>query len=224
MTSHLLTMLPVYLLGNLHCLGMCGPIALMLGTHRFAGAYLLGRWVSFTLSGWIAGGVGAVVNAAASLIYLPSAAAFIFGLALVFFGAAQLSPLELPRMFRVAPSVAEKFQRFAAQDSFSSLFFIGFSTIFLPCGQTLVVYSGCALTGSAFEGVIHGGVFAILTTPSLFLAMKAKKYLASLRLYYKPLMGVLSLFVGALSLCRGLADLEIIPHLVISDHWHLVLF
>jgi sulfite exporter TauE/SafE len=58
----LLAMLPYYLLGNLHCLGMCGPLTMMLGAHRFRYFYFAGRLFSFTLAGGIAGELGAVLN------------------------------------------------------------------------------------------------------------------------------------------------------------------
>ena len=60
--SLLLTMLPLYLFGNLHCLGMCGPLVAMIGHHRFRYYYFLGRTLSFTLAAMAAGGAGAVLH------------------------------------------------------------------------------------------------------------------------------------------------------------------
>ena len=37
-----LAMLPIYLFGNIHCFGMCGPLAMMIGHHRFAIGTFLG--------------------------------------------------------------------------------------------------------------------------------------------------------------------------------------
>lgn len=217
-------MLPIYLLGNIHCLGMCGPIALIMSTHPKANLYLLGRFISFTLAGFVAGGAGYVLNGAASIAYLPPIASFVFGAFLLIFGLLQFTEFKFPAFFEVGKATLAKFGERLSEKGGRSLFFVGFSTIFLPCGQTLVVYSGCALTASPVEGVVHGAFFALLTTPSLYLAMRAKNYLASLKKIYRPLMGVLAICIGTLSFCRGLADLEIIPHLVLNQKLHLVLF
>ena len=54
----LLTMLPLYLFGNVHCLGMCGPLVMLIGQHHFRYFYFVGRTLSFTLAGGLAGAAG----------------------------------------------------------------------------------------------------------------------------------------------------------------------
>ena len=53
-----LSLLPLYVTGNLHCLGMCGPLVHTLSLHRFKYYYLLGRICSYTLAGGISGALG----------------------------------------------------------------------------------------------------------------------------------------------------------------------
>ena len=60
--SLLITMLPLYLLGNLHCIGMCGPLVMLLGQQRCRAFYFLGRTLSFTLAGLLAGALGSVLQ------------------------------------------------------------------------------------------------------------------------------------------------------------------
>jgi sulfite exporter TauE/SafE len=103
-------------------------------------------------------------------------------------------------------------------------FLFGFFTIALPCGQTLIVFSACALSGDPLVGLVNGFAFAILTSPSLLLAMNTHRLLNRVKPYYNIIMGVCALFVGGLALLRGFADLEVIPHLVIHPEYHIALY
>ena len=103
-------------------------------------------------------------------------------------------------------------------------FLFGFSTVFLPCGQTVIVFAACAITGSGWTGWLNGLAFALLTSPSLWFAMRVRTWLPLMRRHYNTIMGVLALIVGGVAICRGFADLELIPHLVLFPRLHLVIF
>ena len=109
-----------------------------------------------------------------------------------------------------------------------STFLFGFFTIALPCGQTLLVFSACALEGDPFVGLINGFAFALLTSPSLWLAMGMHRLLSPFKHYYRTAMGLSAICVGLLALCRGFAELELIPHLIVNkespSHYHLVIY
>jgi len=77
--SLFLTMLPIYIFGNLHCIGMCGPLVMMIGHHRYRYFYFLGRIVSFTMAGLAAGAAGAVLHLALQRYHIPAATCFLFG-------------------------------------------------------------------------------------------------------------------------------------------------
>ncbi len=216
-------MLPVYILGNLHCIGMCGPLVMMIGRHRFRYFYFLGRLLSFTLAGFIAGGVGSVLNVFFQEYYISAVTSFAFGLFILSIGCAQLFSISVPipawagTMNRSVSLLMLKDQPFAT-------FLFGFFTIALPCGQTLIVYSACAIYGNPFVGMLNGFLFALITSPSLFLAMKAHGLLNTAKKYYSPLMGFAALLIGSLAICRGLAELNLIPHLVLNRAYHIVIY
>ena len=88
----------------------------------------------------------------------------------------------------------------------------------LPCGQTVVVFSACALSGDPFVGLLNGLAFALLTSPSLFLAMQVRTLFPNAKAYYNKVVGLSAIFVGLLAFCRGFAELEIIPHLALGHH------
>lgn len=227
----LLTMLPIYLFGNLHCIGMCGPLVMMIGQHRYRYAYFAGRLLSFTLAGTLAGGLGTVIAVTLKEYQLPAIASFAFGGGILVVGLSHLMKWNLPGgawfSMKVAP-ISKRLSLLLLKDQLWSTFLFGFFTVTLPCGQTIIVFSACALYGGALTGLINGFAFALLTSPSLFLAMKASGVLQKAKKHYNTIIGVCGILVGALALCRGLAELEIIPHWILnpqsSPEYHLVVF
>lgn len=233
--SLLLTMLPVYIFGNLHCLGMCGPLVMMLSRHKFRNFYFLGRLISFTLAGGLAAEVGYVLNYVLKQYHVQATACFIFGFIFLSLGVSNLFSLKLPgsalfyRLFskRLA-RINHSLSLLMLRDHAFPVFLFGFFTIALPCGQTLLVFSACALSGDLFTGLINGFVFALLTSPSLFFAMRADFFIQKFKHHYHTLMGVSAIFIGVLALCRGFADLDYINHLVLNpnshENFHIVIY
>lgn len=227
MNSLFLSMLPIYLLGNLHCIGMCGPLVLMIGSNRHKYWYFFGRTSSFTLAGLLAGELGAVLNITFSYYYFSSLASLLFGIILCFFGILSFFKKSFPKFSFLSKQNqywSKRLTLLLLKDEPLSTFLFGFFTVMLPCGQTLIVFSACALSGSAFTGIINGFAFALLTSPSLFLAMHAHKAFQYLKHYYNSFLSLLAIVVGLLSICRGLADADLIPHLVLNSNYHIVLF
>ncbi|SCC90866.1 Uncharacterized protein SCG7109_AZ_00020 [Chlamydiales bacterium SCGC AG-110-M15] len=223
----LITMLPLYLLGNLHCMGMCGPLVMMIGTHQHRYWYFIGRLTSFSLAGLLAGEIGSVINLTLKQYHISTATSFIFGTSILIMGLAQLFGWAYPGQKWISQksgNISKHLSLLILKDQAYSTFLFGFFTVLLPCGQTLIVFSACALTGSAFVGWINGLAFALLTSPSLFLAMRAQGFMQNLKSYYRETLGILALIVGGLSICRGLAEMEIISHWVLNERYHIVIY
>lgn len=229
--SLLLAMLPFYLLGNLHCLGMCGPLVMMIGRNKYKHLYFIGRAVSFSLAAMLAGELGAVLHVYLKEYHISSLLSFLFGGFILAIGLSAL----LGRSYPGEKWIAKKLQPFNKHISLLvlketpwALFLFGFFTVFLPCGQTVIVFSACALYGSAVAGLLNGFVFALLTSPSLALAMHASGCLNKAKKYYNVLMGSCALLVGVLAFCRGAADMDLIPHLILNSsaarEYHIIIF
>lgn len=224
-------MLPLYLFGNLHCLGMCGPLVAMIAHHRFRWWYFAGRLLSFALAGGIAGFFGAVLHAVLSRFHVAAVTSFLFGGIILSVGVSSLlgwQQLQLPWLSRLMSRFNKVIALLMLKDKAWPTFLFGLATILLPCGQTVIVYSACALEGDPWVGLFNGAAFASLTSPSLVLAMHATQWLVRLRPYYNTLLGVAGILVGTVALCRGMADLQIIPHLVFNSaadpRYHIALF
>lgn len=213
---HLLAaMFPIYVLGNFHCIGMCGPIAMLLGRSPYRIFYLIGRLVSFTLAGFLAGAFGEVLAISLNAYNLAGSLSVVIGIVMAVYGAFLLLSLKTPFLWKIEKWIApfrEKMNQLLFSKEPMPLFLVGFLTIALPCGQTLLVYSACALSGSAWIGTLNGFAFGLLTTPSLYLAMRGSSFLTRIKKYYKPIVGSMSVAIGAIAILRGLAEWGVISH------------
>lgn len=226
-----LAMLPVYLFGNLHCIGMCGPLVMMIGHHKFRYFYFLGRILSFSVAGMVAGAIGEVANVFFNAYHLSEVTSYFFGFSLLILGIYTIAGWSYPGHRWIAKrmsGVTNQLSLLMMQDRAFPAFLFGFFTVALPCGQTLIVFSACALAGDIGVGLFNGFAFAVLTTPSLFLAMQAHSFLRHARHYYKAIIGISALLVGTLAVLRGLAESEIISHWILNPdapmHYHIVIF
>lgn len=229
--SLLLSLLPLYIFGNLHCIGMCGPLVMMIGHHRFRYLYFLGRLFSFSLAGLFAGQAGAVLNIFLKQYHIPAVASFFFGSLILVIALFSLCSRSYPGHRWLSAKLAKvnhTLSLLMLRDQPWPSFLFGFFTLALPCGQTLIVFSACALYGDPFVGLLNGFLFALLTSPSLFAAMHAHQLFQKAKRHYNKIMGICALIVGILAICRGLAEMEVIPHLVLNPksppHYHLVIY
>lgn len=134
------SLLPLYLFGNLHCLGMCGPLVLMIGQHRYRYFYFIGRLLSFSLAGMFAGEAGAVLQIIFKAYHLTEAVSFIFGTLMLYMGLTTYfgwRPPSFPQLSQLNHALS----RLILKDSRCSTFLFGLFTVGLPCGQTLLVFS-----------------------------------------------------------------------------------
>jgi sulfite exporter TauE/SafE len=226
------SLLPLYLFGNLHCIGMCGPLVILLGQHRFRFFYFFGRLFSFSLAGLVAGELGAVVHLFLKHYYLSESVSLLCGTLLIGWGIKKMMgwQVKTPAFSKKSPLnfIHQWVSTLLLKDSGWSTFLFGFFTVALPCGQTLVVFSACALAGDAWIGLGNGFAFALFTTPSLILAMHTLTLFKKFKQYDRKIMGGCSIFVGFLACCRGLAEMGWISHWVLnpeaSHPYHLVIF
>lgn len=224
-------LLPLYIFGNIHCLGMCGPLVMLLGQHKHRYFYFIGRIISFSLAAMLAGEAGAVLHVVLNQYHIAEATSFFFGGIIFALGLQYLCQWRLPRwtfFSRLWAPINHSLSCLMLRDTPWSTFLFGFFTVLLPCGQTLIVFSACALTGSAYIGLLNGFALALFTTPSLALAMHSHVLVKRFKNHYNTVIGVCSLMIGTLAICRGFAEMGMIPHLILNpdapSYTHIVIF
>ncbi|EMI18058.1 integral membrane protein [Rhodopirellula maiorica SM1] len=171
------------LLGSLHCVGMCGPLALWVtggGSSRATiSAYHLGRLSTYLIAGTAAGILGAAVSIGGDMVGFQSAAAKVAGGMLIAVGVFRLAKLH-PRFNRPlltsatssGPStVAAVLKRFKPlldrQTAVSRAYLGGLITTWLPCGWLYLFVLVAAGTGGVLSAVVVMFAFWIGTLPAL---------------------------------------------------------
>lgn len=227
--SFFLSMLPIYMTGNFHCLGMCGPLVMTIAHHPYRFLYFFGRTLSFTLLGLISATFGMAIEISLKNSGFSAIACFLLGSFMLLFA---LGPLISPHI-KLPRSIGK---RLAKQTSFLSLlllrnrplatFYFGFFTPLLPCGQTLMVFSALALYGNPLGGMINGFFFALITSPSLIFAMKAVTLFTPKARMMRFVLPLATLPPAILAFLRGFAEMDIIEHasIVLPNKIHLILY
>ncbi len=171
-------------LGSLHCVGMCGPLAIFASgaggsTPRGTVAvsttmYHLGRLATYLLAGSLAGYLGSLVDVGGELIGWQVTAARLAGAMMVLVGIAKLwayfriaAPAKTVRPSRIAGVLVRLRPFLARRSPIGRAFGIGFLTTFLPCGWLYVFMLVAAGTGNVLAGTLVMFAFWIGTVPAL---------------------------------------------------------
>lgn len=172
MTAALLTgVLVASIVGSLHCVAMCGPLAGLHGgarTMRLAFAHSLGRLATYVVLGTVAGALGNALDLAGRLGNVQRIAAVVAALTIV--GIA-LVPLvagrRRARTTRRQSSFAGALVRIRSRNEIRRAWLIGTLTGLLPCGWLWAFVVMAAGTGSAFVGGAVMATFWLGTVPAM---------------------------------------------------------
>lgn len=161
--------------GSVHCVGMCGPIALALPVrflpkHKKAYGillYNLGRISTYTLLGLAAGILGkfllvgkfqqwfAIVFGVSILVVL--------SMSIVFKKSLHITPLNI---------FYNKLQLFIAkelrQQGLPALFVLGMANGLLPCGMVFLALTGALATASHASSMVYMFLYGLGTFPAMF--------------------------------------------------------
>ncbi len=213
------------LLGSMHCVGMCGPLAVWAtaGGSRKSSmvAYHLGRLTTYLSAGLAAGVLGSLVAITGDIAGWQSLAARAAGGLLIFFGILRLMrlipSLQRPATAPLAPSkIAGWLQRakplLADRQPAARAYFGGVLTTWLPCGWLYLFVLIAAGTGGVVTALVVMAAFWLGTLPALTAVVLGARALVP-RLKNFNLVpvtaGVLLIFVGLYTATgRAAADLS----------------
>lgn len=215
LNQDLLTVFLMGLLGSVHCVGMCGGIAGLLGSqlspgkasvkHSFVYSllYNLGRITSYMVAGVLIAGLGLITAHAGHSAGIPNVSRVIIGVLTLFFGlylmgwTVFLSPLEKAGslIWRCIEPTASKL--LPVQTPAQALV-LGLLWGWLPCGMVYVALSWSVTTAEPLRGGLLMAAFGIGTLPAM-LAMgvtgtQLRKVLASQPL--RTVIGILVMIYG----------------------------
>ena len=221
------------LLGSLHCLGMCGPIAFMLPLDRSRptkkllqlSLYHFGRLFSYGLLGLVFGLVGKSLHLFGFQQKL-SIAIGILMIVLVVFPSKHFSKISVNGpIYKVIGRVKSKLANELKNKSSDTFFAIGFLNGFLPCGLVYMALFAAVAIGSPTQSSLYMILFGVGTVPLMTTAVYAfNSFGNGIKAKVRKLVPVFVVLVGLLFIIRGLglgipyiSPRPIVQELVSSD-------
>lgn len=198
--------------GSLHCVGMCGPLALSLPVSpsrnfsRITGGliYNTGRVLTYALLGLLLGAIGDLIIVTEWQSKLSIALGIVILLYLFvpkrYFHLTSANVFSKPFLL-LRQQLGKLFQ----SSKISSLFFIGILNGLLPCGLVYLALSSSAISAST----VHGGMFMLFfglgTFPMMFATVIMGNYLnQSIRQKINKAVPFLLFFMAVLLILRGM--------------------
>ena len=171
----LLSALTLGFLGSFHCIGMCGPIAILLPEKSGSKLsiilgkiyYNLGRLFTYSILGLITGLIGFSFSSnglQSELSIFAGIAVLIYSLILIF----GLQPISHTSAYGKFYSVFRKqFKKLFSKNSSLTLFLIGVMNGLLPCGFVYIALMGALSTGNPLNGMAYMAMFGLATFPAM---------------------------------------------------------
>ena len=201
------------LISSFHCIGMCGPIALMLPVDRTNQTkkvvqfitYHLGRLSAYAVIGLVFGLLGKGLFLAGIQQKLS-----------IFIGVLMIVVILIPErvvarynfskpvfifISKIKTSLGKQFKN----KSYKSLFTIGLLNGFLPCGMVYVALFGAIAMQSESFGVLYMILFGLGTVPMMSSIVYLKSFLTiPIRNKIQKVIPFVAIIIGILFIFRGL--------------------
>ncbi|KAB1154743.1 sulfite exporter TauE/SafE family protein [Flavobacterium luteum] len=201
------------LISSLHCIGMCGPIAMMLPVDRTNPAkkttqiitYHLGRLTAYASIGLIFGMLGQGLFIAG----IQQQLSVLIGIAMILI---VLIPEKVfanhnfsKPIFKIISKVKATLGNQFRSKSYKSLFTIGLLNGFLPCGMVYVALFGAIAMQSVSFGTLYMTLFGLGTVPLMSSVVYLNSFLTlSVRNKIQKIIPYAAVCIGILFILRGL--------------------
>lgn len=201
------------LISSFHCIGMCGPIAMMLPVDRSNPAkkvtqilsYHLGRISAYAVIGFVFGLLGKGFFMAGMQQKLS-----------VIIGVLMIVAIVIPEktfaqynfskpVFRLISKVKQALGNQFKKKSYQSLFTIGLLNGFLPCGMVYVALFGAIAMQSIGLGIFYMVLFGLGTVPLMSTVVYINSFLTvPIRNKIQKAIPYVVVLIGVLFILRGL--------------------
>ncbi len=209
----LLSALILGLMGSLHCVGMCGPIAFMLPVDQSNNfkkfgqifVYHFGRLMAYGIIGLVFGFIGKGLYVFGMQQNL-SIAIGVLMILVVLIPLKTFNRYNLSKpIYKVISKVKNRLGAALKKKSPDTFLTIGFLNGFLPCGLVYMALFGAIAMGSAAEGGLYMVLFGMGTVPLMTTAIYFSGLLkGGIRQKVQRLIPVFVVFLGLLFILRGL--------------------
>lgn len=201
------------LISSFHCIGMCGPIAMMLPVdHQNSSkktiqifTYHVGRLTAYALIGLVFGLIGKGLFVAGMQQKLS-----------IFIGVAIILVILIPEKvlanynfskpaYRLISKIKSRLGNQFKNKSYQSLFTIGLLNGFLPCGMVYVALFGAMAMQSLAFGTLYMILFGLGTIPLMTAVVYIKDFIPiPFRNKVQKIIPYVGVLIGTLFILRGL--------------------
>jgi sulfite exporter TauE/SafE len=197
------------LVGSLHCVGMCGPLAMAMPVGRLPrsqrglaiGLYHGGRVLAYSGLGVLMGFIGQGIW----LTGLQRPVSIGAGLFLLVWTLVNRGIFPGLTMSRATRWVVQPMTRFLQNPTLRAFVGLGFLNGLLPCGFVYVALAGAITTSSAATGAVYMALFGLGTVPALLsIRFLPSLFPVSLRRRFTVFMPLVTVALGLLLLIRGI--------------------
>ncbi|WP_400071973.1 sulfite exporter TauE/SafE family protein [Zobellia russellii] len=209
----ILSALILGLMGSLHCVGMCGPIAFMLPVDRTNNfkklgqifIYHFGRLMAYAIIGLVFGLVGKGLSIFGAQQKL-SIAIGVLMILLVLIPYKTFNKYNLSKpIYKVISKVKNQLGKELKKKSADTFLTIGFLNGFLPCGLVYMALFGAIAMGNTLQGGLYMMLFGLGTIPLMTTAIYFSGLLkGSVRQKVQKAIPVFVVVIGLLFILRGL--------------------
>jgi hypothetical protein len=201
------------LISSLHCIGMCGPIALMLPVDRKNPAkkiiqivtYHIGRLAAYATIGLVFG----LIGRGFFLAGMQQKLSIFIGISIIVvilipertFAQYNFSKPVFKLISKIKTNLGSQFKN----KNYKSLFTIGLLNGFLPCGMVYVALFGAIAMQSASLGVLYMILFGLGTVPMMSSVVYLNSFLTiPIRNKIQKAIPYVGVIIGVLFILRGL--------------------
>lgn len=208
-----ITAISLGLASSFHCLGMCGPIALILpvGKRSKAGkvvgllAYNFGRITTYSFLGLLIGLFGEGLRFAG----VSQIISIILGITLLLYVLLAKKFIKLNfyhRYFlKFNNSVKAKLSGLLKKQSNAALYFTGLLNGLIPCGVVFIALQAALLQSSLVNSMLFMLVFGLGTIPMMFgISFLSNSFNKVVKIKINKVMPILTIVVALLLIVRGL--------------------
>ena len=201
------------LLGSLHCVGMCGPIALMLPVdHKNpvkkavqTASYHIGRLFAYAIIGMVFG----ILGKSFSLFGLQQQLSIAVGILMILAVVLPNKRFENTKVsaffYRFIGKIKQQLGASLKKKTADTFLTIGFLNGFLPCGLVYIAVFAALAAGSIPESSLYMVFFGLGTLPLMSVAIYAGAFLKGIsRQKIQRLIPVFVVIIGVFFILRGM--------------------
>jgi len=214
MSPEILSAFAIGLFGSLHCIGMCGPIAIALPVPNTSNAsflagrllYNIGRVLTYSFLGAIFGLLGSRFVVAGFQQGISIILGVIILIVVLMPSRYKVKVTQHPIILKISSPLKESIGILFKKGTFSSMFLIGILNGFLPCGLVYVALAGAIASGDAISGAAVMALFGLGTIPAMFAATVFGKFInLGLRRKLNKLIPYFAIVLAIIFILRGMA-------------------